>query len=79
MSAHVKAAKIPECLHDVAAELPLTLSRTQAAEVLNMSCRTLDRCIERGEIRAIKSSTGRGARVTVPRAEVLRWMSERVI
>lgn len=71
--------KLPECLQEMAAELPLTLSRTQAAEVMNVSCRTLDRCIERGEIRAIKSSSRRAARVTVPRAEVLRWMAERVI
>jgi hypothetical protein len=69
---------LPVELRDIAAELPATLTREHAIEVLHMTERTFSRAVRRGELRIIKTSAGRSGRVIVPRSEILRWMSERM-
>lgn len=70
--------QLPESLVELSRELPLTLSKDQAVEVMHISERTFRRAVARGELRIIKSSEGRSGRVIVTRSEILRWMSERV-
>jgi hypothetical protein len=72
------AEHLPECLNELAKELPLTMSKSQAATVMQMSIRTLERAMERGELVGMKSNPGQRCRVIITRAEVLRWMSARV-
>jgi hypothetical protein len=69
---------LPESLVELSKELPLTLTKTQAIEVLHVSERTFTRAVARGDLHVVKSSAGRSGRVTITRSEILRWMSERV-
>lgn len=67
---------LPESLAELARELPATMSKADAAMVLTVSTRTIDRAIARGELRVSKTTNGRAGRVIITRAEVLRWMAE---
>lgn len=67
--------RLPEQLAEVARELPITMTKSQVAELLHVCERTVDRAVVAGHLRAIKTS-GRG-RVLFTRSDVVRWMAER--
>ena len=69
---------LPEALTELSKELPLTLSQSEALEVMHVTPRTFRRIVARGEIKVIKASSGDSGRVLIPRSEILRWMSERM-
>lgn len=70
--------KLPKCLEELARELPYTLNRAQAVQVMQISLRTFERAVERGELQVIKASSARAGRVSITRSEVLRWMAARM-
>ena len=53
---------------------PLTITRPNAVAQLGVSMQTLDRMIERGEIRAVKA----GRRVLIPHDEPARWIASQL-
>lgn len=71
--------KLPECLEELARELPVTLTKAQAAQVMQISVRTFERAVDRGDIQVMKSNDGPTGRVSVTRSEVLRYMAARVV
>lgn len=72
-------ARLPDFLRELERELPLTLSKREAANVLRMSVITIDRAIASRELRVVKSGHARSARVIIPRCELLRWMAVRAV
>jgi excisionase family DNA binding protein len=50
----------------------LFLGRKEAARALGLSVRTLDRAVERGDLRHKKH----GTRALIPRAEIARFLEE---
>lgn len=72
------AKHLPACLEELAKELPLTMAKSEACAVMQLSVRSFERAVKKGEIRALKSHPGQNGKVIVTRAEVLRWMAERV-
>lgn len=69
--------KLPECLHELARELPLTLTKEEACDVLRVTRITFERAVAAHELTVIKSGPARQARVLVSRSELLRWMAAR--
>lgn len=65
---------LPEALTELATDLPCTMNVDEACKVMLISERTFRRLVRKGEFRVIKG----GSRVIVTRAEVLRWMAERM-
>ena len=53
---------------------PLAITRDDARVQLNVSMQTLDRTIERGEIRVVRA----GRRVLIPRDECARWLESQL-
>lgn len=72
------ARHVPAALAELYKDLPYTLTRAEALVVMGISLRTLSRAIDAGELRVVKTAPGRGGRVVIPRAEVIRWMSARM-
>lgn len=72
-----REALAPEHLREVEAELPVIVTFDQTREVLQCSVRTLRDIVARGELRCVRRM--KGARVLIPRSEVLRWLAERSI
>jgi excisionase family DNA binding protein len=69
-------AVTPSHLREVAAELPVMMTFAQVRDdVLRCSTRTLRNIIASGELRCVRRM--QGARVLVPRSEILRWLAER--
>lgn len=71
-----QVAEVPDHLQELAAELPLTLTQQQAANVLCVHERTLQRMVAEGEIRGVRRQLSGRSRVIIPRSEVIRWMRE---
>lgn len=69
------AKKLPDHLRELET-LPITMGLAQAAKVLNISTRTLQRWIEAGDVQAVRFKRTGSSRVTVTRAEVIRLLSE---
>jgi len=76
MVKHARA--VPAELDDLVKELPITLTKEQAVEVLHITLRQFTRLVQRGDIKIVKTSPGRSGRVLVTRSEVVRFMSERL-
>jgi excisionase family DNA binding protein len=53
---------------------PLAITRADAVAQLGVSIQTLDRMIDRGEIRVVRA----GRRVLIPRDEPARWLAEQL-
>ena len=70
------AAEIPTHLRELAAELPLTMTLTDAAKVLCMHPRSVQRLVATGELRAMRSKLSGASRVVIPRSELIRWCAE---
>lgn len=68
---------LPDSLAELAERLPLTLTKTQACEVLHMSPMTFQRAVNAQELTVIKAGVGRNSRVLVTRRELLRWFAAR--
>lgn len=68
-------AEIPDHLRELAAELPLTMTIRDAAKVLCMHSRSVQRMVAAGELRAMKTAAAGSARVIIPRSELMRWLA----
>ena len=71
------AIKIPVHLRELAESLPLTLSPTDVAAVLQVNARTVRRMLARGELHAVRTIAAGSARYVIPRSELIRFMMER--
>ena len=67
---------IPDHLQDLATNLPLTMTLQEAAKVMCMHPRTLQRLIADGGLRATRAKLSGGSRVIITRSEVIRWFAE---
>lgn len=72
-----RSSALPEILHELARELPLTLSKDEVCALLKVSRVTFERAVAARELHVIKRGVGRTCGVIVTRSEVLRWMAER--
>lgn len=68
-------ASIPPHLQEVASRLPV-MCRYEDCELTGYSTRTWRRAVARGDVRAVAPNRG-AAPVTIPRSEVIRWLTER--
>jgi excisionase family DNA binding protein len=69
-------AEVPEHLRELAAELPLTMTLGEAAKVLCLHPRSVQRMVAAGELRGMKTIAGASpARVIIPRSELMRWLA----
>jgi excisionase family DNA binding protein len=75
-AARTKSEELPEHLRELATTLPLTLSLQDAARVLCMHPRSLQRLVAAGELRAMRSKLSGASRVIIPRSELIRWFVE---
>lgn len=69
---------LPEPLRELAEQLPVTMNKQDAALLMSVSTRTIDRAISEGKLRVMKTSDTKGGRVVITRAELLRFMAERM-
>jgi hypothetical protein len=67
---------VPAHLRELAESLPLTLPLQDAAKVLCMHPRSLQRLVASGELRAMRSRQTGAARVIIPRSEIIRYFVE---
>jgi excisionase family DNA binding protein len=66
---------LPDWLHEIARTMPPMMSRQQVADALGIGREAFMRCVRRGELTVVRL----GARVLVPRTELLRWVDSRQV
>jgi excisionase family DNA binding protein len=71
-----EVAEVPEYLRELVSELPVMVGIKQAAAVLNMHARTVQRILAAGEMRGIRPKLSGGSRVIIPRSEIVRYLVE---
>lgn len=71
------SGKLPPFLEELAENLPLTMTKCDAARIAQVSESTLARAVRAHELHVVKTSPARCARVIIMRSELLRWMAER--
>lgn len=76
MAAKERDRVIPPHLQDLATSLPVTLGLAAAAEALCMHPRSVQRLIVAGELHAMRAKLSGGARLIIPRSEIIRWCIE---
>lgn len=77
MNAARKEKPIPEHLRELSEELPITLDLKEAAEVMKMHERSVQRLIASGELRATRSKLKGGSRLIITRGAIVQWFMAR--
>lgn len=71
-----ETATVPDYLRELVEGLPLMLTLQEAAGVLRVHPRTMQRIVADQEVVAMRGKLTGPSRVIIPRSEIVRWLLE---
>jgi excisionase family DNA binding protein len=77
MNAAHKDKPIPLHLRELVSELPITLDLEEAAKVMKMHTRSVQRLVASGELKATRSKKTGGSRLIFTRMAIAMWFVSR--